>query len=144
MKNFSLAILEYSDSKNLILCEQKWISYLKPEYNIKFIKINTKDSKYIVENKKHLNNGSFYCKKQKKFLNYFKTAVTNRNKLPVFGLEVNITDIKTKKTTIYTSIRKAAKAIGSDIKTILRREKSQIKKGINTPYRKRFLIVIKR
>lgn len=73
-----------------------------------------------------------------------KAAATNRDKLPVSGLEVEITDLETKITTIYKSIREAAKAIGSDIKTILRREKSQIEKGINTPYRKRYMILIKR
>ena len=60
---------------------------------------------------------------------------------------------------MYDSIRKAATSIDSDIKTILPfrpglgqaspvlgrrgREKSQKEKGINTPYRKRYLISIK-
>lgn len=50
MKNFSLVILEYSDMGNLLLCEQKWINLLKPEYNIKFKAKNTKSSKYIIKN----------------------------------------------------------------------------------------------
>jgi group I intron endonuclease len=33
MKNFSLVILEYTNSENLVLCEQKWINFLKPVYN---------------------------------------------------------------------------------------------------------------
>lgn len=41
MKNFNLVILEYSNSKDLLLCEQKWIDLLKPEYNI-----NLKVKKY--------------------------------------------------------------------------------------------------
>jgi hypothetical protein len=45
---------------------------------------------------------------------------------------------------VYSSIRKAAESINSDIKTILRREKIQTEKGINTPYRNKFLICIKR
>jgi hypothetical protein len=44
----------------------------------------------------------------------------------------------------YFSIRKAAKAIKSDIKPILRREKQQIEKGENTPYKNRYIIYIKR
>ena len=36
------------------------------------------------------------------------------------------------------------RSINSDIKTILRREKTQKEKGINTPYRNRYLILIKR
>ncbi len=45
MKNFSLVILEYSDSENLILCEQKWIDLLKPEYNISLVARNIKGCK---------------------------------------------------------------------------------------------------
>lgn len=45
MKNFSLVILEYSDSENLIFCEQKWIDLLKPEYNTSYIARNIKQNK---------------------------------------------------------------------------------------------------
>jgi group I intron endonuclease len=156
MDNFILVILEYSDSKNLISCEQKWINFFKPEYNISLIAINTKGNKHTIKNidtkqikkvkQDHIDeNNNFYGKKHKeKSLILLKTTTVKRNKSPVLGLEVKITDIKTKITTVYESIRKAAVAIGSDIKTILRREKSQINKGINTPYRKRYIIVIKR
>ena len=34
MDNFILHIMEYSDSDNLIKCEQKWIDLLNPEYNL--------------------------------------------------------------------------------------------------------------
>lgn len=168
MKNFSLVILEYSDSENLILCEQKWIDFLKPEYNLSPTAGNTKGYKHTVESiekirkasigRKHTEeikqvmsnsrkgeNNPFYGKKHsKESLALLKVAAAKRDKLPVSGLEVEITDLETKITTVYESIRKAAEAIGSDIKTILRREKSQIDKGINTPYRKRYMIVIKR
>lgn len=33
MKSFNLHILEYSNSEDVIKCEQKWIDYIKPEYN---------------------------------------------------------------------------------------------------------------
>ena len=76
-----------------------------------------------------------------------KSAALNRINLPISStrsLEVEITDLETKITTNYFSIRKAAKAINSDIKTILRRETQQIEKGINTPYKNRYIINIKR
>jgi hypothetical protein len=73
-----------------------------------------------------------------------RAAAGNRENLPVPGIEVEITDLQTKLTTTYDSIHKAANAIDSDIKTILRREKSQLEKGVNTPYRNRYIIVIKR
>jgi hypothetical protein len=66
------------------------------------------------------------------------------NRFVITRLEVEITDLETKITTVYKSIRNAAESINSDIKTLLRREKSQLEKGINTPYRKRYIIVIKR
>jgi hypothetical protein len=90
-------------------------------------------------------NNSFYGKKhtdEAKFA--IRTAALNRDKDPVPGIIVDITDLETNITTSYDSIRKAAKDIGSDLKTILRREKSQLEKGINTPYRNRYIIVIHR
>ena len=73
-----------------------------------------------------------------------RTIAQNRDYLPVPGLEVEITDLETKITSVYNSVRSAAKSIDSDIKTLLRREKSQLEKGVNTPYRNRFIIIIKR
>ena len=77
-------------------------------------------------------------------LNLIRAAALNRTKLNKPGVEVEITDIETKLTTTYESIRKAAKAINSDIKSLSRREKSQLEKGINTLYRGRYQIVFKR
>jgi hypothetical protein len=77
-------------------------------------------------------------------LTLLKAVVAKRDKLSVLGIKVEITNLETKITTIYESIRKAAEAIDSDIKTILRREKLQKYKGINTPYKKKYIIVIKR
>ncbi len=77
-------------------------------------------------------------------LTLLKTVTTKRNKSSIFGIEVEITDIETKIITLYKSIRKAAKAINSDIKTILRREKLQKFKNISTPYRGKYIIIIRR
>ena len=73
-----------------------------------------------------------------------KIARNNRAKPPVSGIEVEITDLETNIITKYDSIRLAAKAINSDIKTILRREKSQLQKNEKTPYKGRYVIVIKK
>ena len=168
MKNFSLIILEYTSSEALISCEQKWIDLLKPEYNINPVAASSKGYKHSEESiekirnavlgRKHSEevkqamsesrkgeNNSFYGKKHnEETLSIMRTAAANRIKTPVPGIEVEITDLETKLTTTYESIRKAAIAIGSDIKSISRREKSQLEKGINTPYRNRYMIVIKR
>ncbi len=49
MKNFTLVILKYTDSKNIIFYEREFINLLKPEYNINLIKNNTKRYKHIVK-----------------------------------------------------------------------------------------------
>lgn len=47
-----------------------------------------------------------------------KDAALNRSKLSKPGVEVEITDLQTNIITTYESIRKAAKAINSDIKSL--------------------------
>lgn len=49
MYNFNLHILEYSNSKNVIMCEQKWIDLIKPEYNTNPIAGSTKGYKHNSE-----------------------------------------------------------------------------------------------
>jgi group I intron endonuclease len=157
MINFSLIILEYTSSENLISCEQKWIDLLKPEYNINPTAGSSKGYKHLEENlekmrsaalgRKHTEeirremsesrrgiNNSFFGKTHTDETKSIISA-ERRNRLvpPVPGILVEILDIETDITTTFNSIRSAADSIGSDIKTILRREKSQLAKGINTP-----------
>lgn len=54
MKSFNLHILEYCDSENLILCEQKWIDLVKPEYNINPIAGSTNGYKHSPESKEKI------------------------------------------------------------------------------------------
>jgi group I intron endonuclease len=168
LSNFSLVILEYTSSEDLIACEQKWIDLLKPEYNTNptagsskgYIHTAESIEKMCIaglgrkhtegvrlamsESRKGKNNAFFGKTHSDQSLALIKAAANNRIKSAVPGLEVEITDLETKLTTTYESIRKAAVAIGSDIKSISRREKSQLEKGINTPYRNRYMIVIRR
>nr|YP_009577876.1 GIY-YIG endonuclease [Cordyceps cicadae]QBG64865.1 GIY-YIG endonuclease [Cordyceps cicadae] len=166
MLNFNLHILEYSNSDDVILCEQKWIDLLKPEYNINPIAGSSKGYKHTAEaiekmrnlaiGRKHSDevkarmsetrrgeNNSFFNKKHSiDTIEVLKYIAQNRQHVPVKGLEVEVTDLETKTTNVFYSIRDAAKFLKSDIKTILRRESTQLEKGINTPYRKRFMINI--
>ena len=123
MSNFNLHILEYSDSENVIMCEQKWIDLMS--------KNRTGSNNY---NKKHT----------AETIERFKEIAKNRDYVPVKGLEVEITDLETKTTTVHSSIREAAKFLNSDIKTLLRREASQKDKGVNKLYRNRYVIYINR
>jgi group I intron endonuclease len=89
-------------------------------------------------------NNPFYNKKHTfETLEKLKDIARNRDYTPVKGLEVEITDLETKITTTHSSIREAAKFLDS-IKTLLRREASQLIKGTKKPYRNRFIININR
>ena len=54
MNNFTLVILKYTNSKNVISFERKFINFLKPEYNKNLIGNSTKKYKPILKNKKKL------------------------------------------------------------------------------------------
>lgn len=168
MFNFSLVILEYTTSDQLIACEQKWIDLLKPEYNLCPVagsskgythtdeslekmrkatlgRTHTSEVRQLMRESRIGVNNSFYGKKHsEETIASFRLAARNRTKPAIPGIEVEITDIETNITTTYASIRKAADAINSDIKSLSRREKLQIKKGINTAYRNKYMIVFKR
>ena len=113
--------------------------------DLKQSKTHTEEVKRLMSEKRKGENNPFYGKTHnQETIKKFKEIASNRTYSPIPGLEVEITNLETKVTTAYTSIRKAAISINSDIKTLLRREKSQIEKGINTPYRKKYIINIKR
>lgn len=115
-----------------------------------------KGRKHTQETKKSMSinrkgeNNSFFNKTHTLFSKtLMKKAALNRegNRPNNPGMEVEITDLLSRSTSVYPSIRSAAKAINSDIKTILRREKAQIVKGValaSTPYRKKYIITINR
>jgi hypothetical protein len=104
---------------------------------------HTDEVKLAISESRKKDNNPFYDKKHSlDSIALMKSAAAFRKDLPGTGIEV--TDFTTKITTIYDSIRKAASAIDSDIKTILRREKLQNEKGINMPYINRYVITIKR
>jgi len=166
LENFSLYIIEYTDSENLISCEQKWIDLLQPEYNLNPRAENSKGYKHTEESLSKMKNriisketkvkmsksakerlyregktGPFENKKHtKESLVLLRAVAQNRESHPVPGLKVEVTDLETDITTTYNSIRAAAVALNSDIKTILRRENNQITK----PYRGRYIIKILR
>ena len=91
-------------------------------------------------NRRQENNPFFGKKHSKDSIALIKAAALNRQNLPKPGFEVEITDLETKITTSFNSIRKAAVAINSDIKTLLRREKNNVTK----PYKGKYKINILR
>jgi len=106
---------------------------------------HTKETRNLMSKNREGEYNPFYGKKHKvETIEALKSIASKRNHLPVPGIEVEVTDIFNKITTVYNSIREASKALDSDIKTLIRRENSQLQKGINTPYRDKYIINIKR
>ena len=107
-------------------------------------KHNEEVKKLMSESRKGVNNNFQGKKYTVESIDLIRAAALKRTKLRKAGIEVEITDLEIKLTTTYESIRKAAIAINSDIKSLSRREKSQWEKGINRPYIGRYMIVFKR
>lgn len=84
MKNFFLVILEYSNSENLISCEQKWIDFLKPEYNISLMAGSTKGYKHTMESVEKIRKASIgrkHTEKTKEIMSKFRKGKNN----PFYG-----------------------------------------------------------
>jgi hypothetical protein len=94
--------------------------------------------KLTSESRKGINNKFEGQKDSKENLYLFRNTALTRTKDPKAGIEVKVRDIETNLTISYTSIRKAAKAINSNIKSLSRREKSGLQN--NTLYKGRYMI----
>lgn len=151
--NFTLEIIEYCEPSNAIAREQFYLDLLKPEYNILVKAGSSLGFKHAEETKTKMSlsakerlkregiAGPFVGKcHTESSLALLSNAAKNRLTLPVPGLQVEVTNIETNITIRYDSIRKAADALDSDIKTLLRREKNKVIK----PYRGIYKINIMR
>ena len=149
--NFSLEILEYCAKEETFSREQYYLNLLNPEYNIQEIAgeykgYNHPDDvrKLMSESRRGINNPFFGKTHSKETIALMSVKAKNRTKCPVPGFEVEIMDLETNLTTTYDSIRKAAKVIDSDIKSLSRHEKLKLEKGSSKPYRNRYVINVKR
>ena len=142
---------------------------LKPEYNLNSKAGNTLGYKHTPESIEKMKNrvitsetrlkmsksakerlkregksSPFFGKKHsEKSLALLRTAARNRKKLPVPGLKVEVTDLKSNQTLTYDSIRNAAKGMEVDFSSVLRweaRHKDSSKSM--KPFKGRFLIKI--
>lgn len=157
--NFQLKILEYCNPKDVTKREQYYLDLLNPEYNVLKTAGSSLGRKHNLKTKAKIsqallgsNNPNFgreISKETRKKMAVAKLgrklSEKTRAKISAArGIIVKILDLETNQETVFDSIRKAADSINSHKNTILRREKSQLEKGINTPYKKRYMIEIKR
>lgn len=141
MVNFTLVILEFSDVKGLLECEQKWIDSLKPAYNLSPLAGNSRGYKHTDETKNKLKSLALGRKVSEETRKIMSAAHIGQK--PTTGIKVEVTDINTNVTTIYESKIKAAKGIGVDVKTLANYEKKikQMKLKINNNlYKNKFII----
>lgn len=127
LNKFTLVILEYTDSDNLISCEQKWIDLFKPEYNLNPSAGNSKGYKHTAESLEKMHTAAIarkHTQSVKKIMSEFRLGVNNS----FFGKKhtketkefmkkskntaVKITDLKDNKISVYSTRTKAAQALG--------------------------------
>lgn len=151
--NFSLEILEYCEPSDVIKREQYYIDKLNPEYNLhptagspfgyKHTEATLAKFKNRVMTAKHK---ALLVKHLKKLANTEEHKERGRlqmiklNKLK--GFSIQVIDTKTQETTIYPSLREAARTIGCSHCSISYVIKNFPEKGVNKLLKKRYFIKV--
>lgn len=125
---FRLEILEYCNKEELICREQYYIDLLKPEYNLTKVAGSCFGYKHTKETRAKMSaalTGRTLSAEHKANIGTANAgrifSTEHRNKLSVSkGTAVEVTDIKTGSVVEYTSLNKAAKALGIHIETLRR------------------------
>jgi len=104
--NFSLEILEFCNSEDLLKKEQYYLDTLKPEYNITEIAGSTLGYKHSEESLKKMRNFIFSDEVLAKKKLATKNAITARS-IPII-----VKNIKTNKISEYVSLSAASNVIG--------------------------------
>lgn len=149
---FKLEILEYCSESVVINREQYYIDLFKPEYNILKIAGSSLGYKHTEETlaklrreftpehlillKEHLSKHNASEEQRAKAKE--RMLAINEKK----GIRVEVTDVRAQITTVYTSIRKAADALGSDNKALQYNEKVQNDKGEIRLFKKYYKVKI--
>jgi group I intron endonuclease len=153
--NFTLEVLEYCDTSNLISREQYYINLLQPLYNIlqvagsslgfthsKETLAKFKARSLTPEHKARWNEHLESHNASKEQRERSRERMLELNKLK--GISVEVFDTKTNETLVYPSIRQAAEAIGCVHRTILLANKVFEEKGIYRLIKKRYTVNIKK
>jgi len=162
--NFALVILDFVDKDNLLSREDNFIQTLNPEYNILQNAGNSMGYKHtpesiekitqsalgrthsdevrkaMSESRKGENNSFFGKTHSEETIAKLKEHAKNRDYVPVPGIRVEVTDLLNNQTTIYNSVREAARALSTNMSSLLSREK----RGTVAPYKGRYIVNIRR
>lgn len=104
--NFSLEILEYCNSENLLKREQYYLDTLKPEYNIVEIAGSTLGYKHSEESLKKMRDYNLSDEV------LAKKKLATKNAIAVISIPILVKNIKTNETSEYVSLSAASNAIG--------------------------------
>lgn len=126
--NFILEILEYCNKEELICREQHYINLLKPEYNLAKLAASCLGYKHTKETRAKMSAALTGRTLSAEHRANISAANAGRVFSPEHranlsaskGTAVEITDIKTGSVVEYTSLNKAAKALGIHIETLRR------------------------
>ena len=140
MINFTLVILELSDTKDLLKCEQKWMDKLKPQYNISRTAGNSLGYRHTTEIKdklKFLALGRKHSEETR-----IKMSKSLMGRKPTTSIKIEVTDTNTNVTTLYESQKEAAKDMGVDEKTLwhYKQKIKQVKVKTENLYKNKFRI----
>jgi group I intron endonuclease len=153
--NFSLEILEYCTPEECIKREQYYLDLLNPEYNILKIAGSTlgykhteetlakfKERKLTSEQLEKLRAHLIIFNQNEKLRSNASERMLKLNEAK--AIRVEVTDIRINETTIYKSLRDAAKALNTDLKAMHYNERKQKERNMPVPFKKHYYIKIKR
>lgn len=164
MTNFSLIILEITDTADVLTREQFFLNKFTPEYNILKEAGNSKGYKHSEKSKaqikkerlgkKHtidvrlkmsstrrgVNNNFFGKKHSEDTILTLKEYAKIRKTVSKGGLSVEVFDTFTNTKQVYNSIREAAKSLATNMSTLVSRDK----RGTTKLYKNRYNITINR
>ena len=153
--NFKLEILEYCAPEECIEREQYYIDTLKPEYNILNVAGSTLGYKHTEETLAKFKERKFSPNQLEKLKAHLielnqseKQRLSARERMLKLnegkGIKVEVTDLRTNETTVYNSLRKTAEVLSTDLKALRYNENIQKERGITVPFKKHYIIKIKR
>lgn len=122
---FRLDILEYCNKENVIEREQYYMNLMNPEYNILKLARSALGHKHSEET-------------NMKYRAMRRANMLEQNKKKGIGVEV--LDVETKKTTAYSSMREAARAIDCSNHTVSKYEKVYREEGIEKLINGRYIV----
>lgn len=164
LSEFRLEVLEYCNSEDVLKREQFFLDYLNPEYNILKIAGSRKGFKVLDETKAKISKSligrvlseSVKIKIKQSRIGVQHSEVTkvklkehlaNLNRTILAekkSFKITVLDLETNIITEYSSIRKAALAIGSYAHNITKYEKLKLNNNYSKPFKNRYVINIER